>query len=349
MCILARLSEKGFIMKETAYYCPYCQREVKMDANDGLQCTNGHFFPFITGTKIPIFDSEDENVNEYTCEAAAIIHDNALNWLFATFGGDEATFRNNMILKLRLKKRQKVLITGVGAGNDLPYLSRMLGKDGVIFAQDYSKQMLLSAVERTREIYGLTKYNIEFSVSDATNLPFTENFFDAAYHFGGLNIFSNIRKSIAEMDRVVKNGGRVVLGDEGIAPWLKKTEYGKMLINNNQLYECEAPIMYLPINARDVNLSWEVGNCFYVIDYTVSNIPLQIDIDVPHVGMRGGSIRTRFFGNLEGVDPALKERVYFEAEKRGLSRVEFLEGLLRSGINDLNGKMGSTNYGDAKN
>ena len=324
-------------MKETSYYCPNCKREVLMDAGDGLQCSNGHFFPFVEGTKIPIFDSEDENANEYTCEEAAKIHDNALNWLFATFGVDEATLRNNMLSKLRLKKGQKVLITGVGAGNDLPYLSKMLGKGGVIYAQDFSRQMLISAVERANTLYGLTEYNIEFSVGDATNLPFTENFFDAAYHFGGLNLFSNIGKGIEEMDRVVISGGRVVFGDEGIAPWLKKTKYGKMLINNNRLYDFEAPLMFLPVTARDVNLSWEVGYCFYVIDYTVSDIPLQIDIDVPHVGKRGGSIRTRYFGKLEGVDPVLKEQLYSEAEKRGFSRVELLESFLRNGLDHLNG------------
>ena len=227
---------------------------------------------------------------------------------------------------------KKVLITGVGAGNDLPYLADMLGQDGIIFAQDFSRQMLMSAVDRTHTLYGLIDYNIEFSISDATNLPFPDNYFDAAYHFGGLNLFSNIEKGIAEMDRTVKNGGRVVFGDEGIAPWMKTSEYGKMLINNNSLYNYEAPLKHLPFNARDVNLSWVIGNCFYVIDYTVSDIPHQIDIDVPHVGKRGGSIRTRFHGKLEGVDPALKEHLFTESEKQGVSRVELLERLLKDGL-----------------
>jgi SAM-dependent methyltransferase len=281
---------------------------------------------------VPVFDSQDENTNEYTVTQATAIHDNALRWLFATFGVNEATLRNNIISKLHLKAGQKILITGVGAGNDLPFVAQLLGKEGEIFAQDFSIQMLRSAVERSKNLYGLSDYNIEFSVSDATNLPFFDKFFDAVYHFGGLNLFSNIAKGIAEMDRVVKNGGRVVFGDEGLAPWLKNTDYGRMLINNNPLYNFEAPLTSLPSTAREVNLSWEVGHCFYVIEYTASDVPLAVNIDVPHVGRRGGTIRTRYYGQLEGIDPTLKKLLYDEAEKLGVSRVEFLERVLRNGL-----------------
>ena len=319
-------------MEKTAYSCPTCKIELLVDPSDGLRCVNEHFFHFIEGTKVPVFDSEDENANEYTITKAAEIHDNALKWLFTTFGENEATIRNNLIAKLRLKKGQKVLITGVGAGNDLPYLAQKLGKEGVIYAQDFSSQMLISAVDRSKRLYDLANYNIKFSVSDATNLPFFDDYFDAVYHFGGINLFSSVAKGIAEMDRVAKNGGRVMFGDEGLAPWLKNTEYGRMLINNNPLYNSEVPLVYLPFTAREVNLSWEIGHCFYVIDYTKSDTPIPINIDVPHVGKRGGTIRTRFFGQLEGIDIELKKLLYAEAEKRGISRVEFLESVLRSGL-----------------
>jgi len=318
-------------MKDLLYYCPDCRGKL-VDTGQNLRCANEHEFPFITDTKVPVLACQDDNVNEYTTAEAAQRHDNALNWLFATFGGDEATLRLNLIDKLRLNKGDDVLITGVGAGNDLPLLAKMLGSEGSIVAVDYSKQMLISAVERSDTIYGLADQHIEFAVCDATSLPFAANAFDAAYHFGGLNLFSSIAKGISEMDRVVKEGGRVVFCDEGLAPWVKDTEVGKMLINNNPLYVFDAPLKHIPVEARDVNLSWEVNNCFYVIDYTVANAPQPIDFDVPHVGLRGGTIRTRYFGNLEGVDPKLKEQIYSEAPKRGVSRVELIEKLLKDGL-----------------
>lgn len=320
-------------MVNKSYSCPICITDLRIESN-GMHCTKDHVFPFLKGTDIPVFDSEDENANEYTIEKASEIHENSLKWLFATFGSSEVELREKIISKLHLKKGQKILITGAGAGNDLPYFAKLLGKDGVIFAQDFASQMLLSAVERSKNIYGLADYNIEFSVSDATRLPFSNGMFDAVYHFGGLNIFPDIKKGISEMDRVVKSGGRVVFGDEGLAPWLKNTEYGEMVINNNPLCGFDAPLTLMPTTAREVKLSWEVGYCFYIIEYTASNEEIPIDMDVPHVGTRGGSIRTRYYGQLEGVNPSLKEALYDEAQKRGISRVEFLENLLRNGLKD---------------
>src|SRR5450830_1476098 len=173
--------------------------------------------------------------------------------------------------------------------------------------------------------------DIYFSCSDATDLPFVDNAFDAAYHFGGLNLFPDLKKGISEMNRVVKPGGTVVISDEGMAPWLKSTEMGEMLIKNNALYAYTPPLSLLPETARNVNLSWELSNTFFVIDFMVADTPVYIDIDVPHVGTRGGSIRSRYFGQLEGVDPALRDRLYAEAAKQGISRVALLERLLQNG------------------
>jgi len=281
---------------------------------------------------VPLFACEVEDANDYTLEDATTIHDNSLRWVFDTFGTDEPTLRKSLVSRLHLSKGETILVTGAGTGNDLPFMVESLGGAGVIYAQDISKQMLMAGVDRYGSQKNAFGVEIYFSVSDATNLPFGENAFDAAYHFGGLNLFPDIRKGISEMNRVVKPGGRIVISDEGAAPWLKPTELGKMLIKNNPLYAFDAPLSLLPDTARSVNLSWELCNCFYVIEFKVSDTPLHITIDVPHIGKRGGSIRSRYLGQLEGIDPSLRDRVYAEAEKQGISRVEYLERLLRKGI-----------------
>ena len=192
--------------------------------------------------------------------------------------------------------------------------------------------MLLACAERHGIGISNTPIKLYLSISDAAQLPFPDDVFDAAYHFGGINLFQSIRDGISEMDRVVRTGGRVVIGDEGVAPWLKHAEYGKMLISNNHLYVHDAPLSALPTTATDVKLSWELGNCFYVIEFTVSNSTPRVNLDVPHIGKRGGSVRTRYFGQLEGIDPALRDRLYAEAERLGLSRVAYLESLLKNAI-----------------
>lgn len=324
-------------MKTPALYCcneTGCNRAPLVPGDDGLHCPNKHFFPYVEGSKVPVFAYQQDEVNEYTIEDAAAIHDNSLRWVFNTFGSDEQTLRRSLIARLRLSKGATILVTGAGAGNDLPYFAESLKGGGVIYAQDIAKQMLMAGVHRHEAQVNALGVTIHFSASDATNLPFGDDVFDAAYHFGGINLFPDVRKGISEMDRVVKPGGRIVICDEGAAPWLRHTELGKMLIKNNPLYAFDVPLALLPATAREVNLSWEVGNCFYVIDYTVSDRQLDINIDAPHIGKRGGTIRTRYSGQLEGVDPALRDRVYAEAENLGLSRVEYIERLLKKSVSE---------------
>lgn len=318
-------------MKTNKHYrCPEsdCNYAPLFEQDTGLSCSNGHTFAYAPGTEVPVFACEPENTSDYSYEDAARVHDNALRWVFETFSEDEYSLRKNLISRLRLSKGNTVLITGAGAGNDLPFLIECLNGAGAVYAQDISKHMLLAGFTRYSALSKNLGVDLYFSVSDATSLPFESNFFDAAYHFGGLNLFSDIQKGISEMNRVVKPGGRIVISDEGAAPWLKHTELGKMLINNNHLYDYEAPLHLIPQTAQDVTLSWELKHFFYVIDFTVSDTPLTINIDVPHIGKRGGSIRSRYYGTIEGINPSLKDRLYAEAEKQGVSRVEYLERLL---------------------
>ncbi len=324
----------------SAYCCTEAQcRRARLTADRmGLSCPNGHIYPFALGTDVPVFAKEPENANEYARQNAAVIHDNALRWVFSTFESDEATLRKNLIARLQLTRGQKVLVTGAGAGNDLPYLAHALDGQGEIYAQDVAQEMLLAGRERFQAETTLSGICLRFSVSDAMNLPFIDGYFDAAYHFGGINLFPDIRQGIAEMNRVVRPGSKIVIGDEGAAPWLKETDFGKMLIRNNALYACDVPLAKLPSTAVAVKLSWELSNCFYVIEFTVSDRMPALNIDVPHVGTRGGSIRKRYFGQLEGVDPELRDRIYAEAERAGVSRVEYIESLFRSRLSAAEGE-----------
>lgn len=140
----------------------------------------------------------------------------------------------------------RFLVTGAGAGNDLPYLVAALAGEGEIHA--VAKEMLLRAGEaRHREAWGGTGIRLTFSVSDAMNLPFTDGYFDAAYHFGGINLFPDIVGGIAEMNRVVRPGGGSSLVMK-VSPWLT-TQLGKMLVNNNPLYAYAPPLASLPVSS----------------------------------------------------------------------------------------------------
>ena len=107
--------------------------------------------------------------------------------------------------------------------------------------------------------------------------------FDRVFHFGGLNNFGDLKKTFKEMTRVTKMGGKIVVGDEGIAPWLKNTEFGKMLTTSNPLFKNNIPIEHIPENARDITIKHVANGTFYIIKYSIGKgLPyLNSEIEFP--------------------------------------------------------------------
>lgn len=325
-------------------YCCPLSKEKLFVADSGLSSLQGRGYPFLNAdmiNKIPVFIDEKllsggDKISQvmYSRDNSEQAYDNFLSWLFETFNVDESIFRSTLLDKLNLKKGDRVLITGCGLGDDILSVLPKVGVNGEVYAQDLSDLMVAATARILKNTVSdeIDLKNIYLSVSNASMLPFEDDFFDAAYHFGGINLFSDMKAAISEMSRVVKAGGRVVLGDEGIAPWLKEHEYGKMAICNNKLWALEPPLALLPETASDVHLSWVLGNCFYIIDFTVASSLPYMNIDVPHQGVRGGSIRKRYYGQLEGVDPELKQKIAEAAAAAGVSASAWLEKAVESSL-----------------
>jgi hypothetical protein len=110
---------------------------------------------------------------------------------------------------------------------------------------------------------------------------------------------------------------------------LKGTEFERIVTTNNPLFRADAPLHVLPAGARDVTVKWLVANCFYVIAFTKGDGPPPLDLDLPHAGWRGGTMRTRYFGVLEGVTPEAKEMAREAASAAGVSVHQWLDTLVR--------------------
>jgi ubiquinone/menaquinone biosynthesis C-methylase UbiE len=253
-----------------------------------------------------------------------------MNWLHQVHGTSEDCLRAKLVSEIPEVKidKPKILVTSCGAGNDLKYLLARY-PNGVFYVQDIAYEMLSSAIFRNLEILTTSQFN--FSVSDACNLPFDDEIFDIVYHFGGVNLFQNVKKGIEEMHRVAKPEGVILFGDEGVAPYLYNDEVAHVLIKNNSLYACESPHAYIPSFVDNFKLQYLFNNCFYLVTYT-KKVAHSINLDVHHIGKRGGSLRTRYFGQLEGVDPVLRDRLYEKAAQLGISRVEIIERILVAGL-----------------
>jgi SAM-dependent methyltransferase len=280
---------------------------------------------------IHIFSTESKPTKDYSSKDTPEIHDNSLIWLSRTINIKEKKFRQEIMSKLKIKKNYNILIVGAGAGNDIPYLLKKINNKGNIFAQDISKPMIYEAARRYNVSTGKAK-KINFSISDACYLPFKDEIFDITYHFGGVNLFSNVKRGISEMCRVTKIKGTIMFGDEGVGEWLKSTIVSKALINNNKLYNFKPPIEYLPLNSQNVSVEWILNNTFYLVKFNKGNDNWSIDLNVKHKGYRGGSIKTRFFGKLEGINPSLRNKFYKKLKKLNINRVSALEEIIKDYI-----------------
>ncbi len=295
-----------------------------------LESETGETYPIVDG--IPDFtypktSSADPNKQVPGIDLKTVI-DNFTDWIMAVFDEDEARLRNTIIDLLELTPTARVLEIGCGtAGNTILLRDRL--HDGVLFSQDISMELVRYARHRVTEAPKQSQCGLRWYCGDAAWLPFSDGYFDAVLTTGGINQFEDIPRAIAEMNRVTRVGGKVVIADEGLAHWWRDTEMGRMLTNSNPLLANEPPLASLPISARDVSLRWLLGNSYYALDYRVSDTPPFVDLDLPHKGVRGGSLRSRYYGMLEGVTPDTRKLAEEAAQKAGLSMHDWLETLVR--------------------
>ena len=332
-------------MKEAAsrvYRCPYTQEELSLEVMEradseivqgALRSLAGRIYPIVAG--IPrLIQREEETLGEREAEELAYYearsaeYDAAMDWLFAAFKESEDDVRESMLSQLDVQPGHRVLETGCGTCRDSVRIARRLRGEGQLYAQDLSPEMLALGKERLSREPGLGG-EVELFVGNAATLPFADGFFDRAFHFGGLNFFTDIGKALREMARVVRIGGRVLVGDEGLAPWLRDTLYGRILLSSNRLYEHSAPLSLLPEGSRDVEVRWILGNAFYLVSFTVGEGAPPVDLDLPIPGARGGTHRSRYFGRLEGVSPEAKQLSEQAAKRRGMTLHGWLDAAVR--------------------
>lgn len=232
-------------------------------------------------------------------DANADIYDEFLPLTFQTFGEDEESVRAGMVDKLELTPTSRVLEIGAGTGRDSVVIASRLGEGGEFHLQDLCAPIFVKSFPKLRHF----DVPVKFHLGNACSLPFPDDYFDACFHFGGLNTFSDIPGFFSEMNRVTKPGGKVVAGDESMPVWLRETEFGKILMHSNPHYRYDLPLEYLPVSCREVRLEWIIGGVFYVLDYRVGIGEPHADFDFEIPGARGGTHRTRYYGHLEGVTP----------------------------------------------
>lgn len=126
-----------------------------------------------------------------------------------TFGLD-AAWRRATTRAVGPKPGERILDLAAGTCRSSASLART-GAD--VVAADFSPGMLAQGKRRYGDLRGLS-----FALADATNLPFSDAEFDAVTMSYGLRNVQQPKVALAELLRVTKPGGRVVINEFSTPP-----------------------------------------------------------------------------------------------------------------------------------
>lgn len=201
--------------------CPRCNRKLNIQVPclqvNGLEkclyCSHCQvLFPVVNG--LPAFVSKEEQISygkrmDFMRALYAAFYTPLTDSFFNLFCGGAAASRREVINRLEIPVGGLVLETGIGTGDNLPYL-RSLNGACAYYGIDNQHKMLKQCFHNLRH----WKMKAELFLADAERLPFKDHMFDVVFHLGAINIFPDKKKAITEMIRVAKPGTKIVIADE---------------------------------------------------------------------------------------------------------------------------------------
>jgi SAM-dependent methyltransferase len=90
--------------------------------------------------------------------------------------------------------------------------TRILAWAGEQGAQAYGIDISPPTLARARDAFGSTNATLHGAVADVRELPFRDASFDAVYSMGTIEHFNETERAVEEMARVLKPGGRAIVG-----------------------------------------------------------------------------------------------------------------------------------------
>ena len=110
------------------------------------------------------------------------------------------------VAQLQLESGQRALDVGCGTGEDVVSMAALVGPTGQAIGLDSSHAMISEASRRHRDVP-----QASFRVGDAERLPFAGRSLDGCRAERTLQHLSDPKAAVAEMARVVREGGRAAL------------------------------------------------------------------------------------------------------------------------------------------
>ncbi len=117
--------------------------------------------------------------------------------------GMHTSWRERAADLARVGPGDRALDVATGTGDLAIALKRRVGATGEVVGSDFSERMLAIGRDKAPDV--------RFEPADALALPYEDDSFDAATVGFGARNFADLERGLAEMARVVRPGGRVVV------------------------------------------------------------------------------------------------------------------------------------------
>jgi ubiquinone/menaquinone biosynthesis C-methylase UbiE len=158
---------------------------------------------------------------------------------------------------LELKEGEQVLDIGCGPGLLAHDIAASVGRTGRVCGIDISEDMLAMSRKRCAE-----QSWTEFQNADATKLPYSDRSFGAAVSTQVYEYVADVPAALAELYRVMRPGGRVVILD---------TDYGSLVIHTEDEVRMKRILSAWDehfVHARlPRTLSWQLRDAGFIIQH----------------------------------------------------------------------------------
>ncbi|MEY3774129.1 MAG: hypothetical protein RLZZ129_909 [Verrucomicrobiota bacterium] len=124
-------------------------------------------------------------------------------------GGLDLWWRHRLVRAMRLSQPTKVLDLATGSGDLAFAISRNILSAKKIIGMDFCQPMLDEAEAKQKAAKHGRYVNVTFSQGDGLNLPLPDAAFDAVSIAFGLRNMADRHRSLSEIHRVLRPGGRL--------------------------------------------------------------------------------------------------------------------------------------------
>jgi len=136
-----------------------------------------------------------------------------LGWVIGYIMSFETAAANDEALaRLEVKKGDRVLDVGCGHGRTVERAAEMVG-DGLVVGIDASEEMLRMATRRCQHLIDAGRVRV--ALADSASIPYPDESFDKLVTVHTLYFWDDPRRHLRELHRVLRIGGRMVVGFHG--------------------------------------------------------------------------------------------------------------------------------------